>query len=87
MQRFMTELLSPSQIGPGEHEDVGGEHALLDLRPLVRRPAVLGHVGPHAGRDVVVDEPEAVGRDAVALHERAARVDERLRVGDLRASA
>ena len=53
----------------GEHEDVRREDALLDLRPLVACPAVLGHVGPDAGRDVVVDEPEALGRDAVALHD------------------
>ena len=38
-----------------EDEDVGGHHPLEDRRPLVALPAVLGHVGPDAGGDLVVD--------------------------------
>ena len=87
MHRFMTELLSPSQIGPASTRMSAAKHALLNRRPLVARPAMLGHVGPHAGRDVVVDEPEPVGDDSVTLHQRTARIDQRPACWTLRAIA
>ena len=67
-----------------QHEDVGGHDLLVDRRPVVALPAVLGHVGLDAGRDVVVDRADDVDRDAVALHDRDRAVGERLRVRDLR---
>src|SRR5262249_56630121 len=50
---------------PGEHQDVGDEHLLVDLRPFVGGPAVLGHVRPYAGGDVMVHRAEHVDRDAL----------------------
>ena len=55
----------------------------VHLRPLVGLPAVLAHVGPDAGGDVVVDEPDLVDLDAVLAHDRGTGVDETLGVADL----
>ena len=84
MQRFMTELLSPSQIGPAStrmsaaktRSWIGGHSSLA--QPC----SVMSGQTPVATSWSI--EPEALGRDAVALHQRAARVDQRLRVRDLR---
>ena len=43
-------------------------------------PAVLGHVGPHAGGDVVVDRPDHVDVHAVRLHDVPTEVDQALGV-------
>ena len=50
------------------------------LRPIVSFPAVLGHVRPHAGRDLVVDGAELVDRHAVLLHNRFGDFDQSLRM-------
>src|SRR5689334_25364433 len=52
-----------------EHEDVGRDHALEDLGPLVRLPAVLGHVGPDTGGDLMFDRPDVLDPDSVASHD------------------
>jgi hypothetical protein len=83
MTRLVTELLSPSPDRAGDDSDVGGEHLRIDGRPLVAGPAVLGHVGPYAGGDVVVDGAEHVHRHAVLLHDRAADLDEAPGLGHL----
>ena len=49
-------------------------------------PSVLGHVGPDAGGDVVVDGADAIDRDAVAPHDLHRDVDQALGVGELRAA-
>jgi hypothetical protein len=66
-----------------EHQDVGRQHLPVDRRPGVAGPAVLGHVRPHAGGDVVVDGPQLGDGDPVAFHDRAAEVDQRLGVAAL----
>ena len=48
-----------------EHQDVCRQHLLIDPRPVVGGPAVLGHVRPDAGGDVVVDGAQHLDRDAV----------------------
>src|SRR5206468_9234314 len=40
-----------------DNENVGRHDPLGDPRPVVPLPSVLGHVGPHASGDVVVDGP------------------------------
>jgi hypothetical protein len=68
---------------PAQHQDVGGQHLRVDGRPLVGRPAVLGHVRPHAGGDVVVDRPQLGHGHPMALHDRPALVDQPLGVAGL----
>ena len=46
--------------------------------------AVLGHVRPHAGGDVVVDRADHLDLDAVLLHDARADVDQPLGVAGLR---
>ena len=84
MQRFVTELLSPSQIGPAiTRMSAANTCSWITGHSSVGRP-VLGHVGPDSGRHVVIDEPKTLGRNAVSLHQRTARINECLRVRDLR---
>jgi hypothetical protein len=66
----------------GEDEDVGGDHVLEDRRPVVVLPPVLGHVGPDARGDLVVNRAELLDGDAVGLHDRDRAVGEALRVRD-----
>ena len=54
-----TEDFSPEPDRHPEDEDVGRHHPLEDRRPLVDVPAVLGHVRPDAGGDLVVDRADA----------------------------
>ena len=49
-------------------------------------PAVLGHVGPHAGGDVVIDRADALDLDPVSPHDLHRDVHQPLGVGDLGAS-
>ena len=70
--------------GPGDHEDVRGPDPRLDGRPFVDLPPVLGHVGPHPGGHVVVDQADDLGGDSVLLHDLRRRIDQRLGVGHLR---
>ena len=69
-----------------EHQDVGGEDLLVEPWPVVRRPAMFGHVRPHAGGDVVVDGAQRVDRHAVGLHDGLAAVDQPLGVAAVRRS-
>src|SRR4051794_2824076 len=66
-----------------EHEDVGGHDLLVDRGPVVALPAVLGHVGPHPGGDVVVDRPHDVDVDPVGLHDADRAGGQALRVRGL----
>ena len=51
-----------------DHDDVGRlDQLAVDLREVVALVAVLGHVGPDAGRDHVVDGADDVDLDAHAL--------------------
>jgi DNA-binding transcriptional LysR family regulator len=43
---------------PGKHQDVRAEHLLIQLRPRVADPAVLGHVWPDTRRDVMINRPD-----------------------------
>jgi hypothetical protein len=62
-----SEDFSPSQIGV--HSTLGCAHLLEQLRPLVMVPAVLGHVGPHAGCDVVIEGPDQLDLHTLAAHD------------------
>jgi len=53
----------PEPDRAGQHEDVGGEHLLPDLRPLV----AVALVGRHAEPDVVVDDAHHLTAYAVLL--------------------
>ena len=66
-----------------DHEDVGGQHLRIKLRPGVGGRAVLGHVGPHAGRDVMVDGADRFCPHALLAHDRGADIDQPLRVAAL----
>ena len=67
----------------GHHQDVRGQHPGKDLRPFVGRNSMLGHVGPHAGGDVMVSRPEDVDLNAVPPHEVGAGIDQTLGVRHL----
>ena len=76
--------LLPEPDRRAEDEDVSGLDALVQLRPLVGRRAVLAHVRPDAGRELVVDGAYGVDRDAVALHDLHRDPHEPARVRELR---
>ena len=67
-----------------QHEDVGGHHPLEDRRPVVARPAVLGHVGPDAGGDLVVDGADCSTLTPLRSHDRDRAVGQALGVRTLR---
>ena len=67
----------------GEDEDVGREHRVEDLRPIVSGRAVFAHIRPHASCDVVVDGADDVDVQAVLTHDVGAGIDEALGVADL----
>ena len=67
-----------------QHQDVGGHDLLVELRPVVALPAVLGHVRPDAGGDVVVDSADHLDLDAVLVHDPSGSVDQALGVAGLR---
>jgi hypothetical protein len=69
---------------PAQDQDVGLKHLLVDGRPGVAGPAVLGHVRPGAGGDVVVDRAQLLDGHAVAFHDRAAPVEQPLGVAGVR---
>ncbi len=83
---LVTLELSPSQIGPADHQDVAVEDPGVDLGPGVGLPPVLAHVRVDTGGDVVVDGADHLDRDAVLAHDRRARIDQALRVAGLRAA-
>ena len=59
----VSELWSPSQIGPAMQDDVGRlDELAVDLREVVGVVAVLAHVRPDARRDDVVDGADLVDR-------------------------
>jgi hypothetical protein len=68
----------------GDHEDVCGQHLLVELRPAVGSGTVLGHVRPHAGGDVVIDGPDRRHPDALRAHDPGAEIDQPLGVAELR---
>ena len=76
--------LLPEPDRRAQHQDVGALHLLEDGGPVVPLPAVLGHVGPHAGGDLVVDGPHHIDRDALPPHDLHRDVGQALRVRDLR---
>ena len=85
MTCLVTELLSPSQIGPAMTRMSAAMHLLVERRPVVGGPAVLGHVRPHAGGDVVVDGPDHVDRARPGVRMmRSADVDQPAGVAELR---
>ena len=53
-----TDDFSPSQIGESSTRMSAAITRSEIVGPLVAVPAVLGHVRPHAGRDVVVDRAD-----------------------------
>jgi hypothetical protein len=67
--------------GGAQHEDVGRHHLLEDAGPLVALPTMLGHVGPHARGDVVVDGAHQVHLHALAAHDLHGDVGQALGVG------
>src|SRR5262249_62071069 len=68
---------------PGEHQDVGAEPPRVDLRPFVSGPAVLGHVRPDAGGDVVVRGADRFHGDTLLAHDAGADVDQALGIAAL----
>ena len=68
---------------PGDHQDVAGHEAGVDVGPLVGLPPVLAHVGIDPGGDVVVDQPDHLHLDPVLAHDRRAGVDQALGVAGL----
>ena len=79
-----TDDFSPSQIGVHTTRMSQAIDPLEDRRPVVALPAVLGHVGPHAGCDVVVDGPDLFDCHALARHDLRGDVYEALGVRLLR---
>jgi hypothetical protein len=69
---------------PGQHQDAGGQHLLVNAGPVISSPAVLGHVRPHARGDVVVDGPDLVDPDALLRHDPCADVGQALGMAGLR---
>ncbi len=61
---------------PGQHEDVGRQNLLVDGRPFVTRPTVLGHVRPHPGRDIVINRAEHRDLDTALTHQGGAAIDQ-----------
>src|SRR3546814_20586775 len=55
--------------GRAQHEDVARAEPLVDPRPVVAVPAVLGHVRPHAGGAVVVEGTKPLHAAAFASHD------------------
>ena len=64
-----------------DDEDVGGRHALPDLRPVVARPALLGHVRLDAEGDLVIHQTHAVHAHSGAGHDGPAHIHQRVGVG------
>src|SRR5262249_31587216 len=64
--------------GPGQYEDVGRQDLLVQVRPGVGLPAVLPHVGPDTGGDVVVHGPYDVDPHSLCIHDGGAAVDQSL---------
>src|SRR6266581_7154177 len=67
-----------------DHQDVRVQDLGVQRRPGVRGRAMLGHVRPHPGRDVMVDGPDRLHPDAVFAHDRGAQVHQSLGVTELR---
>jgi hypothetical protein len=69
---------------PGQDQDVGGQHLVIQLRPGIGGGAVLGHIRPHPGRDVMVGGPDRLHPHALLAHDRGAHIDQALGVAQLR---
>jgi hypothetical protein len=69
---------------PRHHQDVRSQHLRIQARPGIRGRAVLGHVRPDPGGDVMVYSADRLHRDALFAHDAGADVDEALRVAELR---
>ena len=80
---MQTEDFSPSQIGDQQDEDVRGHDLLVDRGPVVGVPAVLAHVRPDAGRDVVVDRADDVDLHALFAQDGDGGVAKTLRMRGL----
>ena len=65
---------------PGEDEDVGVHDLPVEVGPGIGLPAVLRHVRPHTGGDVVVDRPDHIDARPPGRHDRGAAVDQPLGV-------
>ena len=64
-----------------DHQNISGHHLFQDLRPLVGFPAVLGHVGVYAVRQVVVHRPERAHAHPVLAHDGAGNPDQAVGMG------
>jgi hypothetical protein len=82
MTFLVTELLSPSPIGPAGTRMSAAITCSYSVGQACGE-AVLGHVGVDAGRPVVVDSPDLAGTQPPRVHDGAALVDQPLGVTEL----
>ena len=75
--------LLPEPDRGAQHEDVGGDDGLVEARPVVDVPSVLGHVRPDTGGDLMVDRPDHVDLHPLAPHDLHRDVGEALGVRHL----
>ena len=83
MTCVQTDDFSPSQIGVHSTRMSAAITCSWIERPVVALPAVLGHVGPDTGGDLVVDGPDHLDRHALAAHDLDRDVGEALGVRHL----
>ena len=82
LRRYRSLLAQPDRTS--DHQNVGCHDTFRDRGPVVAIPAVLRHVGPHAGRDLMVNRPHFINRHAIFLQDRFGDFNQALRVRGFR---